>query len=61
VSPNIILPEDWFIELAAALDGANPVVLAESMRGPDMAIEATLVIKTFAANPAIVTRGVIVL
>ena len=33
---KIILPKDWFIVLAAALDGANPVVLAMSMCGLDM-------------------------
>jgi hypothetical protein len=33
---KIILSGDWFTVLAAALDGAHPVVLAISMCGVDM-------------------------
>lgn len=35
---KIILSGDWFTVLAAALDGANPVVLAISMCGVDMTL-----------------------
>ena len=35
---KIILSGDWFTVLAAALDGANPVVLAMFMCGVDVAL-----------------------
>jgi len=60
---KVISPEDWLIVLDAALNGANPVVLAELMCGPDMTRHATLVSKSLAANwnLATVARCAIVL
>ena len=38
VSPEIILPKDWFTIFATTLDSTNPVALAMFMCGFDMTL-----------------------
>lgn len=57
VSLEIVPSEDGLVGLLTALDGADPEIFAEFVRGLDVPGEGALTWETLAANLAIVARS----